>query len=312
MGINTFIISISVVALSALYLQFYSILGSSALAAIRIFFACIGGIICGFVAVLKHSKYRKINVPEKPKNVQDMSDFMDKIIRTQFHVPYKHSTIVTSTIDKEIQEMFDLFIRDFCLSWFQNLGKDEHAFKETLTKELWDITHRFVLKLKNVDMVKFLSNDLVNLFCSHFQELRLSDQRRFPGTAKPFVLHPCLSSNAAELEYLRTASEAMLYALLSKKNSDSAPLRLLLREILAYTVFQPMFERICDPDYINQTLLWYLESKEKLSESHKKDYAYAETYEEFIRLINTSQDIEHVKGLRYFFIILYKKDALES
>ena len=61
MGINIFTISISVVALSALYLQFYGIFGSISLVAIRIFFACIGGIICGFVAVLKHSKYRKVN-----------------------------------------------------------------------------------------------------------------------------------------------------------------------------------------------------------------------------------------------------------
>jgi sorting nexin-25 len=298
MGVNIYIICVPVVALAAIYLQFCGIFGSSAIPAIRIFFAGIGGIICGFILVLKNSKYRKATVPKKPKSVQEISDLMDEVTQKDFHVSYKHSTIVTNTIDKEIQEIFDLFIRDFCLSWFQNLGKDEHAFKEILTKELWDITHSCISKLQQVDVVKFLSNDLVNLLCNHFQELRLSDQRRFPGTAKPFVLHPCLSSNNAELEYLRTASEAMLYALLSKENSDSAPLRVLLREILTYTVFQPMFERICDPDYINQTLLWYLESKEKLSESHKKDYAYAETYEEFIRLINTSQDIEHVKGLR--------------
>lgn len=298
MEVNIYIVSMLVVALAIIYLQYYGIFGSSTISVIRIFMACIGGIICGFVLVLRNSEYKKANVPEKSRNVQKMSEFMDQITRTQFHDPYKHSTVVTNTIDKEIQEVFDLFIRDFCLSWFQTLGKDEHAFKDMLTKELWDITHCFVSKLQHVDVVKFLSSDVVNLLSSHFQELRLSDQRRYPGTAKPFVLHPCLSSNSSELEYLRTASEAMLYALLSRNNSNSAPLRLLLREILAYTVFQPMFERICDPDYINQTLLWYLESKEKLSESHKKDYAYAETYEEFIRLINTSQDIEHVKQLR--------------
>lgn len=298
MGVRIYILSVLVLALAAIYLQFRGIFGSSAVFAIRICLACTGGIVCGFVLVLRNSKYRKANVPKKPQDVQEMSDFMDKVTHKHFHVPYIHSTVVTNTIDKEIQEVFDFFIRDFCLSWFQNLGKDEHAFKEMLTKELWDVTNSVVSKLQHVDMVKFLSNDLVNLLCIHFQELRLSDQRRCPGTAKPFVLHPCLSNNSSELDYLRTASEAMIYALLPKKNSDSTPLRLLLKEILAYTVFLPLFEKICDPDYINQTLLWYLESKEKISESHKKDYAYAETYEEFIRLINTSQDIEHVKGLR--------------
>lgn len=297
MGINIYIGSVTVL-LSAIYLLFYGLFGSSAIPAIRILLAAVGGIACGLTLVLRNSKLRKPRVPEKPRNVREMSEFLEKLTLTQFHDPYKHTTVVSSTIDKEIQEIFDLFIRDFCLSWFQDLGKDEHAFKDILTKEMWDTTKNLVIKIRQVDVVKFLSSDIVNLLCSHFQELRLSDHRRFPESAKPFTLHSCLSSPEAELEYLRTASEAILFALFSPRNSNSSPLRYLLREILAYTVFQPLFELICDPDYINQTLLLYLESREKLSESHKKDYAYAETYEEFIRLINTSQDIEAVKQLR--------------
>lgn len=299
MGIHIYITSVTVLLLSVIYLQFYGIFGASAL---RLVLASVGGIACGLTLVLRNSKLRKPLLPEKPRKVQEMSEFLEKVTLTQFHKPYNHTTIATSTIDKEIQEIFDFFVRDFCLSWFQDLGKEEQAFKETLTKEMWDITKTLVTKIQQVDVVKFLSSDLVNLLCNHFQELRLSDHRRFPGTAKPFILHSCLSSSHAELEYLRTTSETILYALLSSKNSNSSPLRYLLREILAYTVFQPMFEMICDPDYINQTLLLYLETREKLSESHKKDYAYAETYEEFIRLINTGQDIEAVKQLRYHII----------
>lgn len=298
MEINLHLLSVFGFVLAAMYLQFTGINDSFAIQVIRILLASLGGIICGFFIVLRNSKYKKAVVPDKPKSAREMSDFIDEICKTQFHSPYKHSTVVTNTIDKEIQEIFDLFVRDFCLSWFRNLGKDENTFKDTLTKDLWDVTKNLVTKLRNVDIVKLLSNDLVNLMCTHFQELRLSNKRKYPGTAKSFALHPCLSSSKEELKYLRIVSEVMIYAFLSKKNSESSPLRLLFREILAYSVFQPMFDKLCDPDYINQTLLLYLESKEKLTKSHGKDYAYAETYEDFIRLINTSQDIEHVKGLR--------------
>lgn len=299
MGTHIYIISATVVLSSIIYLQFYGLFAPSlATQTVRIVLAAFGGIAFGFTLVLRNSKLRKPRVPERPENMRKMAEFLAKVAETQFHKPYEHTAVVSSTIDKEIQEIFDLFIRDFCLSWFRDLGKDEHAFKETLAKEMWDITQSLVTKIRQVDIVKFLSSDVVQLLCDHFQELRLSNQRRFPETAKPFLLHSCLSSPHEELDYLRTVSEAILYSLLSTKNSNSSPLRYLLREILAYTVFQPMFEMICDPDYINQTMLAYLESKERLSESHKKDYAYAETYEEFIRLINMSQDIEAVKQLR--------------
>lgn len=298
MGKNIYIVSIAVVFSSIICQQFCEIFSASGGQALKIVLAAVVGIACGLTLALRNSKLRKPRVPEKPPIVREMSEFLAKVTTTQFHKPYEHTTVVSSTIDKEIQEIFDLFIRDFCLAWFRDLGKDEHAFKETLNKEMWEITKSLATKIRQVDIVKFLSSDIVNLLCNHFQELRLSDHRRFPENATPFILHSCLSSPHGELEYLRAASEAILYALLSSQNSNSSPLRYLLREILAYTVFQPMFEVICDPDSINQTLLSYLESKEKLSESHKKDYAYAETYEEFIRLINTSQDIEVVKQLR--------------
>ncbi|EDO37987.1 predicted protein, partial [Nematostella vectensis] len=205
-------------------------------------------------------------------------------------------------IDQSIQEVFDFFVRDFCLSWFRVLGKDEAAFVDLMTEELWAITSNVVERLKNVDKVNFLSSDLVDILTNHFQSLRLADQRNSPETAEAFVLHHCLTSKKAELDYLRKISDVILYCFLSERNSQCPEMRVLLREILAYSVFQPLADMLCDPDYINQTVLIYLEAKETLTAKHKPRYAYAETYEDFIRMINTCNSVEELKQIRYHII----------
>lgn len=64
-------------------------------------------------------------------------------------------------------------------------------------------------------------------------------------------------------------------------------------------VLKPVVELLSDPDYINRMLLSQLEYREQMNEHQKKDYTYAPSYEEFIKLINSSSDVEFLKQLRY-------------
>ena len=258
------------------------------------------GIFSGVMLYLLSGKQRIPPTPTPSKKVETVGRFLAKLNRNQTHKPYKHKTVVSRPVDKTIQEVFDLFIRDFCLSWFRDLGKDEAAFVDLLTEELWVVTANVVDRLKCMDTVKFLSSDVVEILSRHFQQLRLADTRTFSDNALPFVLHPCLKSRAEELDYLRKASEVLLYCVLPPKNSRCSTMRCLLREILACSVFQPLADMLCDPDYINQTLLVHLEAKEALAAQHKQGYAYAETYEDFIKMINTSNSVEALKQIRYY------------
>ncbi|KAK2563095.1 Sorting nexin-25 [Acropora cervicornis] len=238
------------------------------LSTIWIGFVALLGISSGVMLCLLSGKQR---IPPKPipsTRVETVSRFLAEL--TQTHLPYKHKTLVSRPVDKTIQEVFDLFIRDFCLSWYRGLGKDETAFVDLLTEELWIITANIVERLKGMDTVKFLSNDVVEILSRHFQQLRLADTRNFSDNALPFVLHPCLKSRKEELDYLRKASEVLLCCLLPVKNYRCTMMRNLLREILAFSVFQPLTDTICDPDYINQTLLVHLEAKEALTAQHKQ------------------------------------------
>lgn len=265
-------------------------------------FVGVLGIFSGVMLYLLSGKQRIPTTPKPSRKVEIVSRFLAKLTQSQTHKPYKHRTVVSRPVDKTIQEVFDLFIRDFCLSWFRDLGKDEAAFVDLLTEELWVVTANVVERLKCVDTVKFLSNDVVEILSRHFQQLRLADTRTFADNALPFVLHPCLKSRAEELDYLRKASEVLLYCLLPPKISRCTTMRYLLREILAYSVFQPLADKICDPDYINETLLVHLEAKEALTAQHKQGYAYAETYEDFIKMISTSNSVEALKQIRYHII----------
>nr|XP_023406974.1 sorting nexin-25 isoform X2 [Loxodonta africana] len=65
----------------------------------------------------------------------------------------------------------------------------------------------------------------------------------------------------------------------------------------------PLVELLSDPDYINQMLLAQLEHREQMSEHHKRAYAYAPSYEEFIKLINGNSDVEFLKQLRYQIVV---------
>ncbi|MGH0146797.1 UNVERIFIED_CONTAM: hypothetical protein FKN15_058717 [Acipenser sinensis] len=78
-----------------------------------------------------------------------------------------------------------------------------------------------------------------------------------------------------------------------------------IKELVYYrsTVLKQMVEVLSDPDYINRMLLAQLELREQVNEHHKKAYTYAPSYEEFIKLISGSSDVEFLKQLRYQIVV---------
>ncbi len=69
--------------------------------------------------------------------------------------------------------------------------------------------------------------------------------------------------------------------------------------LFLFVVLKPLVDVLSDPDYINRMLLAQLEHREQVNEHHKKAYTYAPSYEEFIKLISSSSDIQFLKQLRY-------------
>lgn len=72
----------------------------------------------------------------------------------------------------------------------------------------------------------------------------------------------------------------------------------LFKNIFYITVFEPMIDRVCDPDWINQRLVSYLRQQQAAEELHRRTYMYAASYEDFITLIHDSTDIHDLEHLR--------------
>ena len=65
----------------------------------------------------------------------------------------------------------------------------------------------------------------------------------------------------------------------------------------SFLVLEKTITLLSDPNFINENLLWLLD-EQTLSEPDKA-YSYAETYEDFIKIINKCDDINTLYQIRY-------------
>ncbi|XP_069487611.1 sorting nexin-25 isoform X2 [Ambystoma mexicanum] len=210
--------------------------------------------------------------------------------------------VISHTLDKALKEVFDYSYRDYILSWYGQLSKDEGRLYHLLSDDFWEMARQLRQRLNHIDIVKVVCNDVVKTLLTHFCDLRAANAR-LEEMPRPFALHPGLKSPDEEVRFLQTCSHVLVFCLLPSRDAQSRSLRIVLAEILATKVLKPVVELLSDPDYINQMLLAQLEYREQVNEHHKKAYTYAPSYEEFVKLINSSSDIEFLKQLRYQIVV---------
>ncbi|XP_026872922.2 sorting nexin-25 isoform X2 [Electrophorus electricus] len=210
--------------------------------------------------------------------------------------------VVSHSVDKALKEVFDYIYRDYILSWYVSLSRDEGQLYQILSEDFWEITKQLRARVSEVDVVNVVCNDVVKTLHAHFCELKAANTRQeeFP---RPLPLHPCLRSSVEERRFLRCCSRLLVLHLLPARDACSRSLRLVLVEVVAARVLKPLVDALSDPDYINQMLLAQLEHREQVNEHHKKAYTYAPSYEEFIKLISSSSDIDFLKQLRYQIVV---------
>ncbi|XP_036984788.2 sorting nexin-25 [Artibeus jamaicensis] len=211
-------------------------------------------------------------------------------------------TVISHQMDKALKEVFDYSYRDYILSWYGSLSKDEGQLYNLLLEDFWEIAKQLHHRLSHVDIVKVVCNDVVRTLLTHFCDLKAANGRQ-EDQPRPFVLHACLRNSVEEIRFLQTCSRVLVLCLLPSKDVQSLSLRIMLAEILTMKVLKPAVALLSNPDYINQMLLTQLERREQMNEHHKRAYTYAPSYEEFIKLINSNSDVEFLKQLRYQIVV---------
>ncbi|XP_017708146.1 PREDICTED: sorting nexin-25-like isoform X1 [Rhinopithecus bieti] len=210
--------------------------------------------------------------------------------------------VISHNMDKALKEVFDYSYRDYILSWYGNLSRDEGQLYHLLLEDFWEIARQLHHRLSHVDVVKVVCNDVVRTLLTHFCDLKAANARH-EEQPRPFVLHTCLRNSDDEVRFLQTCSRVLVFCLLPSKDVQSLSLRIMLAEILTTKVLKPVVELLSNPDYINQMLLAQLEYREQVNEHHKRAYTYAPSYEDFIKLINSNSDVEFLKQLRYQIVV---------
>eukprot|EP00074_Homo_sapiens_P074247 XP_011530608.1 sorting nexin-25 isoform X5 [Homo sapiens] len=205
--------------------------------------------------------------------------------------------VISHNMDKALKEVFDYSYRDYILSWYGNLSRDEGQLYHLLLEDFWEIARQLHHRLSHVDVVKVVCNDVVRTLLTHFCDLKAANARH-EEQPRPFVLHACLRNSDDEVRFLQTCSRVLVFCLLPSKDVQSLSLRIMLAEILTTKVLKPVVELLSNPDYINQMLLAQLAYREQMNEHHKRAYTYAPSYEDFIKLINSNSDVEFLKQLR--------------
>ncbi|KAL1772902.1 sorting nexin-25 isoform X1 [Sigmodon hispidus] len=210
--------------------------------------------------------------------------------------------VISHNMDRALRDVFDYSYRDYILSWYGSLSRDEGQLYHLLLEDFWEIAKQIRHRLNHVDVVKVVCSDVVKALLTHFCDLKAANARH-EEQPRPFVLHACLKDSRDEVRFLQTCSRVLVFCLLPSKDIQSLSLRIMLAEILTTKVLKPVVELLSNPDYINQMLLAQLEYREQMNEHHKRAYTYAPSYEEFIKLINSNSDVEFLKQLRYQIVV---------
>ncbi|ESO93906.1 hypothetical protein LOTGIDRAFT_228630 [Lottia gigantea] len=241
--------------------------------------------------------------PPVEKEISFFSALIEKMIeKDQLKPDAVRKVVISRNIDNIIQEVLDLFTQDFILSWYKDLSIKQQPLVTALHGEVWQMIGELSTRLSKIDTVTVLTQDIVDILTDHFKDIRLANKRpnMKSGEETPkFLLHSWLTDEESEIDFLRKVTETLLVVLLPPHYVKTKQIRHLLREIITSTALKPLVDILCDPDYINQTLLDYLKYREKLSEDTRRTYTYAPTYEDFVKMIAAGSDIEHLKQIRY-------------
>ncbi|KAG2227701.1 hypothetical protein INT45_004743, partial [Circinella minor] len=185
-------------------------------------------------------------------------------------------------ISEAFEELLTYVIRDFIDYWFAYVaGPMEVSFRESVDKIIRAAALALKQRIQEADLFGILVNRLVPLITAHISEFRAAEislrgrslERSLTQSdeldlllASQFrggKLHPALTTAAmttkpTEVVHLRQVVERVLPYVLDKKELDSGPVNVIIRELVSCAVLQPIMNMIAEPDYWNQTIDGYL------------------------------------------------------
>ncbi|XP_037753562.1 sorting nexin-25 isoform X5 [Chelonia mydas] len=85
--------------------------------------------------------------------------------------------VISHNMDKALKEVFDYSYRDYILSWYGHLSKDEGQLYHLLSEDFWEIAKQLRQRLSHIDVVKVVCSDVVKTLLTHFCDLKAANAR---------------------------------------------------------------------------------------------------------------------------------------
>ncbi|KAM9798302.1 sorting nexin-14-like [Neosynchiropus ocellatus] len=173
---------------------------------------------------------------------------------------------VPSQVDGSIAEVFELVLENFVYPWYRDITDDEACVDELR------VTFRFfasvlLRRARKVDVLTVVTEKVMKAVMKHLDVLARTGARvRSPDQLQQAALdqygselHVALRGRRHELRYLRALVETLFPLVMPPQSTECRSLALLLREVMAGSVFLPTMDFLADPDTVNLMVLLFVD-----------------------------------------------------
>ncbi|XP_072313489.1 sorting nexin-14 isoform X2 [Eucyclogobius newberryi] len=174
---------------------------------------------------------------------------------------------IPSKVDASLSQILELVLENFVYPWYRDITDDE-AFVDELRVTLRFFAAVLVRRTQKVDVASLILKKLfkvsmkhIEIICKARQKVKTAEQLQQAALEEYGPdLHVALRSRRDELLYLRRLTEMLFPHILPPKATDCRSLTLLIREIVAGSVFLPSLDYLADPDTVNHLILLFIDN----------------------------------------------------
>lgn len=193
---------------------------------------------------------------EAPKLVTRNSEWRRKV----------NSPAVEDALDHFSRHLVSEWVTDL---WYSRITPDRQA-PEELVRIINGVLAEIACRMRNIDLIDFLTRDIIKLFCVHLEVFRVCHvkiQKRQMGSltigqrdielkyvlAAQNKLHPALFSTDAEHKVLQHLMEGLVSLTFKPDDLHCSLFRYIVRELLSCAVMRPVLN-LANPRFINERI----------------------------------------------------------
>ncbi|KAI9738966.1 MAG: Intermediate filament protein [Claussenomyces sp. TS43310] len=227
--------------------------------------------------------YGSRNAISRPKGLAflDVKAWDLEVASLRARQTYKRKPLYAGSflISDALDELLDFIIRDFVERWYSNISSNPifpNEVDNAIRLAVGNIRDRFF----EIDLVEVITTRFIPIMTAHFKDFYDAERAvrgkhlnrniteseeldlAIAGKYNNGKLHPAASlafsdTHLIQQGYLRTLTKSLVPKVLPERNIDSRAVLILIEELVACAVLEPVMQILSDPDTWNQLMEAY-------------------------------------------------------